>query len=52
MFENSAIGVALADLNGRFIATNRVFQRMLGYTEEELQQAIFSRRHPRRGFRI
>jgi PAS domain S-box-containing protein len=41
VFENSAIGVALADLNGRLIATNPVFQKMLGYTEDELQQLTF-----------
>jgi PAS domain S-box-containing protein len=38
VFENSAVGVALTDLNGRFIATNLVYQRMLGYTEDELRQ--------------
>ena len=41
VFENSAVGVALTDLNGRFIATNFVFQTMLGYTEDELQQLTF-----------
>ncbi len=41
VFENSAVGVALTDLNGRFIATNRVYQQMLGYTEDELQQLSF-----------
>lgn len=41
VFENSAVGVALKDLNGRFIATNPVFQKMLGYTEEELQKHSF-----------
>ena len=41
VFENSAVGVALTDLNGRFIATNPVFQKMLGYTEEELQKHSF-----------
>ncbi len=41
MFENSAIGVALTDLNGRFIAANPVFQNMVGYTEEELKQLSF-----------
>ena len=41
VFENSAIGVSLSDLNGRFIATNPVFQKMLGYTEEELQNLTF-----------
>jgi PAS domain S-box-containing protein len=41
VFENSAIGVALTDLNGRFIAANPVFQKMLGYTEQELKQVSF-----------
>jgi PAS domain-containing protein len=35
--ENSAIGVAPTDYNGRFLATNHVFQVMVGYTEEELR---------------
>src|SRR5450631_336358 len=41
VFENSAIGVALADLNGRFFAANPVYEKMLGYTEEELRQLSF-----------
>jgi PAS domain S-box-containing protein len=41
VFENSAIGVALTDLNGQFIAANPVFQKMLGYAEEELRQFSF-----------
>lgn len=41
VFENSAVGVALTDLNGRFIATNLVYQKMLGYTDDELQQLTF-----------
>jgi len=41
VFENSAVGVALTDLTGRFIATNPVYQKMLGYTEEEFQQLTF-----------
>ncbi len=41
MFENSAIGVALTDLDGQFIAANPVYQKMLGYTEEELGQLSF-----------
>jgi PAS domain S-box-containing protein len=41
VFENSAIGVVLTDLNGRFLATNHVFQKMVGYTEEELR-ALYS----------
>ena len=41
VFENSAIGVALADPNGRFLAVNPVYEEMLGYTERELQQLSF-----------
>jgi PAS domain S-box-containing protein len=41
VFENSAIGVALTDLNGRFLATNHIFQAMVGYTEEELHAVSF-----------
>src|SRR5467141_391739 len=41
VFENSAIGVALSDLNGRFLATNHVFQAMVGYTEEEPRAVSF-----------
>jgi formate hydrogenlyase transcriptional activator len=41
VFENSAIGVALTDLNGRFLATNPVYQKMLGYSEQELRTLSF-----------
>ena len=41
VFESSAVGVALTDLNGRFIATNPVFQKMVGYTEGELRERGF-----------
>jgi PAS domain S-box-containing protein len=41
VFENSAIGVALTDLNGRFLATNHVYQKVTGYTEEELCALCF-----------
>jgi len=41
VFENSAVGVALTNLTGQFIATNPVFQKMMGYTEDELQQLTF-----------
>src|ERR1700723_389775 len=41
VFENSAIGVALTDLNGRFLATNHVYQTLVGYTEEELRSLCF-----------
>ena len=41
VFENSAIGVALTDLTGRFLAANPVYEKMVGYTEEELQKLSF-----------
>ena len=41
VFENSAIGVVLAELSGRIFAANPVFEKMLGYTEEELGQLSF-----------
>src|ERR1700688_4014577 len=41
VFENSAIGVALTDLSGRFLATNHVYQTIVGYTEEELHALRF-----------
>ncbi|HMH11998.1 MAG TPA: sigma 54-interacting transcriptional regulator [Edaphobacter sp.] len=41
VYENSAIGVALTDLNGRFLAVNRAYEKMLGYTEEKLRKLTF-----------
>jgi PAS domain S-box-containing protein len=42
VFENSAIGVALADpLSSRFRASNFAYQKMLGYTEEEIGKLTF-----------
>jgi len=41
VFENSAIGVAVADLSGRVLATNATYQRMLGYTESEFEGMPF-----------
>jgi len=41
VYENSAVGVALTDLNGRFLAVNRAYEEMLGYTEEELRKLTF-----------
>ena len=36
MFEASAVGIALIDENQRFVAANEAFQKMLGYSSEEL----------------
>ncbi len=41
VFENSAIGVALTDLTGRFLAANPVYEKMVGYSAEELQKLSF-----------
>jgi len=41
IFENSAIGVALTDLNGQFLVTNPTFRKMVGYCEEELRALSF-----------
>jgi PAS domain S-box-containing protein len=36
LFENSSAGIALIAPDGRYLATNLALQKMLGYTEEEL----------------
>jgi formate hydrogenlyase transcriptional activator len=41
VYENSAVGVALTDLRGHFLAANRAYQKMLGYSEEELRSLTF-----------
>src|SRR5580658_6274928 len=41
VYENSAIGVALTELNGRFLAVNRAYEKMSGYAEEELRTLTF-----------
>jgi len=41
VFDNSAIGIALADLNGRVLATNNTYQKMLGYSEDEFRGISF-----------
>jgi PAS domain S-box-containing protein len=38
MFEASNLGISIIDQNLRYITTNRAFQAMLGYTDNELQQ--------------
>src|SRR6516165_393483 len=37
LFAASSAGMALNDLTGRYIATNSAFQKMLGYSDEELK---------------
>lgn len=36
IFEQGKVGVAVTDLDGRFVQTNQVFQRMTGFSEDEL----------------
>lgn len=36
VFENSVAGIALVDPEGRFVAANSAYQRMLDYTSDEL----------------
>jgi PAS domain S-box-containing protein len=42
IFERAAIGMSLADREGRYIETNRALQKMLGYGEEELRSMAFT----------
>jgi PAS domain S-box-containing protein len=37
IFEQGHIGVALGDLNGRFVTVNQAYARILGYTPQEMQ---------------
>jgi two-component system cell cycle sensor histidine kinase/response regulator CckA len=47
VFEQSAVGLALADPSSRFISVNRSFARLLGYTTEELcKLSILEITHP------
>ncbi|MBS3795878.1 MAG: PAS domain S-box protein [Candidatus Thorarchaeota archaeon] len=41
LFETSLNGIAFTDMNGHFLETNRAFQRMIGYTEDELSQLTY-----------
>ena len=46
-FEHAAIGMVIADIDGRCLAANPAFCQMIGYTEEELLQLEFARlTHP------
>ena len=41
IFENSAVGIALTDPGGFFTATNRAFQQLVGYADEELRSLSY-----------
>ena len=40
-FEYTAIGMALTDINGRFLRVNRAWCEMIGYSEQELLNMTF-----------
>jgi PAS domain S-box-containing protein len=42
VFERAAIGIKLADRDGRIVGCNQAMQEMLGYTAEELQGRSFT----------
>lgn len=42
IFEDAALGIALADVEGRLMTSNPAFQRILGYTAEELDHVQFT----------
>lgn len=42
LYEGSRDGYIMADMEGRIIESNSTFRGMLGYTEEELRQKIYS----------
>ncbi len=37
VFEHAGVGIAMTDLTGRFLASNRAYQEIVGYTAEELE---------------
>lgn len=41
IFENSPVGIALADGRGVFTLSNRAYQRLVGYTDEELRSMSY-----------
>ena len=41
MFEQAAVGIALAGLDGRFQTTNRRFLDLFGYSADELSRLTF-----------
>ena len=42
IFDNSAVGIAIAETDGRFLTANAAYQRMVGYTEAELREMTFT----------
>jgi len=47
LFDEAAVGMAIVDLHGRLVRTNRALQSMLGYPAEDLHEMLFSQiTHP------
>ncbi len=47
MFQNAGTGIAITDIQGRFLSCNPAYTKMLGYSEEELLQLdLVSLVHP------
>ena len=42
IFEDAATGIVLADVSGKLMAANPAFQKMLGYSENELSRMHFT----------
>jgi PAS domain S-box-containing protein len=42
IFDGAAIGIALADLEGRILESNPALQAMLGYSADELREMVFT----------
>jgi len=42
MFDRSVVGMAITDIDGRFVRTNPFYQQMVGYSESELASMLFS----------
>ena len=43
---SGVVGMALTNLEGRLLTTNRTFQEMLGYSEEEIRGRVFTEFSP------
>jgi PAS domain S-box-containing protein len=41
IFDNSAVGITVTDLYGKFTDTNRAYREMVGYSEEELRAITY-----------
>ncbi|WP_421694337.1 PAS domain S-box protein [Aestuariivirga sp.] len=42
IFENAPIGISISDINGNFLQCNPAYERILGYSLEELRNAPFA----------